>query len=153
MELNNSQSSFNLEFASLNFTAPELTEYWYQLENVNNDWVYLGRNNKVFFTELAPGDYVFKVKSLNSFGVWSKEVKLKIRILPPFYASTYAYLLYFLLICAGFYYIIRYSQNLTQIKNNRKIKHLNDEKRKKFIKQKLIFHECSARNQNAFDFD
>ena len=139
LELNNSQSSFNLEFASLNYTAPELTEYWFQLENVNNDWVYLGRNNKVFFTELAPGDYVFKVKSLNSFGVWSKEVKLKITILPPFYASTLAYILYFVLICAGFYYIIRYSQNLTQIKNNRKIKHLNDEKEKEIYQAKIDF--------------
>lgn len=139
LELNNSQSSFNLEFASLNYTAPELTEYWFQLENVNNDWVYLGRNNKVFFTELAPGDYVFKVKSLNSFGVWSKEVKLKITILPPFYASTLAYILYFILICAGFYYIIRYSQNLTQIKNNRKIKHLNDEKEKEIYQAKIDF--------------
>ncbi|MBE8724319.1 hybrid sensor histidine kinase/response regulator transcription factor [Flavobacterium hungaricum] len=139
LELNNNQSSFNLEFASLNYTAAELTEYWYQLENVNKDWVYLERNNKVFFTELAPGDYVFKVKSLNSFGVWSKEVKLKIRILPPFYASIYAYLLYFVLICTGFYYIIRYSQNLTQIKNNRKIKHLNDEKEKEIYQAKIDF--------------
>lgn len=139
LELNNNQSSFNLEFASLNFTAPELTEYWYKLESVNKDWVYLERNNKVFFTELAPGDYVFKVKSLNSFGVWSKEVKLKIRILPPFYASNYAYLLYFLLLCAAFYYIIRYSQNLTQIKNNRKIKHLNDEKEKEIYQAKIDF--------------
>lgn len=139
LELNNSQSSFNLEFASLNYTAPELTEYWYKLEDVNKDWVYLERNNKVFFTELAPGDYVFKVKSLNSFGVWSKEVNLKIKILPPFYASIYAYILYFLLMCAGFYYIIRYSQNLTQIKNNRKIKHLNDEKEKEIYQAKIDF--------------
>jgi ligand-binding sensor domain-containing protein/signal transduction histidine kinase/DNA-binding response OmpR family regulator len=139
LELNNNQSSFNLEFASLNFTAPELTEYWYKLENVNNDWVYLERNNKVFFTELAPGDYVFKVKSLNSFGVWSKEVKLKIRILPPFWASSYAYFFYFLLICGSFYYIIRYSQNLTQIKHNRKIKHLNDEKEKEIYQAKIDF--------------
>lgn len=139
LELNNNQSSFNLEFASLNFTAPELTEYWYKLEDVNKDWVYLERNNKVFFTELAPGDYVFKVKALNSFGVWSKEVKLKIKILPPFYASLYAYFLYFLLICGGFYYVIRYSQNLTQIKNNRKIKHLNDEKEKEIYQAKIDF--------------
>ncbi|WP_026729571.1 hybrid sensor histidine kinase/response regulator transcription factor [Flavobacterium denitrificans] len=139
LELNNDQSSFNLEFASLNYTAPELTEYWYKLENVNNDWVYLGRNNKVFFTELAPGDYVFKVKSLNSFGVWSKEVELKIVILPPFWASSYAYFFYFLLICGSFYYIIRYSQNLTQIKNNRKIKHLNDEKEKEIYQAKIDF--------------
>jgi len=139
LELNSSQSSFNLEFASLNYTAPELTEYWYKLENVNNDWVYLERNHKVFFTELAPGDYVFKVKSLNSFGVWSKEVELKIRILPPFWASSYAYFFYFLLVCGSFYYIIRYSQNLTQIKNNRKIKHLNDEKEKEIYQAKIDF--------------
>jgi len=139
LELNNDQSSFNLEFASLNYTAPELTEYWYKLENVNSNWVYLERNNKVFFTELAPGDYVFKVKSLNSFGVWSKEVKLKILILPPFWASSYAYFFYFILICSAFYYIIRYSQNLTQIKNNRKIKHLNDEKEKEIYQAKIDF--------------
>ncbi|WP_276380977.1 hybrid sensor histidine kinase/response regulator transcription factor [Flavobacterium sp. H4147] len=139
LELDNNQASFNLEFASLNYTAPELTEYWYQLENVNNDWVYLERNNKVFFTELAPGDYVFKVKSLNSFGVWSKEVKLKIRILPPFWASNYAYFFYFLLICGSLYYVIRYSNNLTEIKNNRKIKHLNDEKEKEIYQAKIDF--------------
>ncbi|MCC9063693.1 hybrid sensor histidine kinase/response regulator transcription factor [Flavobacterium piscisymbiosum] len=139
LELNSSQSSFNLEFASLNYTAPELTEYWYKLENVNNDWVYLERNHKVFFTELAPGNYVFKVKSLNSFGVWSKEVELKIRILPPFWASSYAYFFYFLLVCGAFYYIIRYSQHLTQIKNNRKIKHLNDEKEKEIYQAKIDF--------------
>ncbi|KQO30735.1 histidine kinase [Flavobacterium sp. Leaf82] len=139
LELDNNQTSFNLEFASLNYTAPELTEYWYKLENVNNDWVYLERNNKVFFTELAPGDYVFKVKSLNSFGVWSKEIELKIRILPPFWASSYAYFFYFLLICGSFYYIIKYSQNVTQIKNNRKIKHLNDEKEKEIYQAKIDF--------------
>ncbi|MBF4470366.1 hybrid sensor histidine kinase/response regulator transcription factor [Flavobacterium sp. HJJ] len=139
LELDNNQSSFNIEFASLNYTAPELTEYWYQLENVNKDWVYLERNNKVFFTELAPGNYVFKVKSLNSFGVWSKEIKLKIRILPPFWASSYAYFFYLLLILGSFYYIIRYSQNLTQIKNNRKIKHLNDEKEKEIYQAKIDF--------------
>lgn len=139
LELNNDQSSFNLEFASLNYTAPELTEYWYKLENVNNDWVYLERNNKVFFTALAPGNYVFKVKSLNSFGVWSKEVELKIVILPPFWASSYAYFFYFILFCASLYYVIRYSQHLTEIKNNRKIKHLNDEKEKEIYQAKIDF--------------
>lgn len=139
LKLNNNQSSFNLEFASLNYTATELTEYWFKLENVNKDWVYLGHNNKVFFTDLRPGNYVFKVKSLNSFGIWSKEIALKVKILPPFWASTYAYIFYFLLICGFLYYIIRYSQNLTEIKNNLKIKHLNDEKEKEIYQAKIDF--------------
>ncbi|PRZ26062.1 hybrid sensor histidine kinase/response regulator transcription factor [Flavobacterium granuli] len=139
LKLTNNQSSFNLEFASLNYTAPELTEYWYKLEDVNSDWVYLGHNNKVFFTELRPGNYVFKVKSLNSFGIWSKEVALNIRVSPPFWASSYAYFFYFLLICGSLYYIIRYSQNLTEIKNNQKIKHLNDQKEKEIYQAKIDF--------------
>lgn len=139
LELEHNQSSFNIEFAALNYTGAELTEYWYKLEDVNKDWVYLARNNKVFFTELSPGSYVFKVKSLNSFGVWSKEIAIKIKILPPFWASTYAYLLYFILICYGLFMIIRYSNHLSQVKNNRKIKHLNDEKEKEIYQAKIEF--------------
>jgi ligand-binding sensor domain-containing protein/signal transduction histidine kinase/DNA-binding response OmpR family regulator len=139
LELNHNQSSFNIEFAALNYTGAELTEYWYKLEDVNKDWVYLERNNKVFFTELSPGSYVFKVKSRNSFGVWSKEIAVKIKILPPFWASTYAYLLYFMLICYGLFMIIRYSNNLSQEKNDRKIKHLNDEKEKEIYQAKIEF--------------
>lgn len=139
LELEHDQSSFNIEFAALNYTGAELTEYWYKLEGVNKDWVYLERNNKVFFTELSPGTYVFKVKSLNSFGVWSKEIAIKIKILPPFWASTYAYLLYFLLIIYGLFLIIRYSNNLSQERNNRKIKHLNDEKEKEIYQAKIEF--------------
>lgn len=139
LELEHNQSSFNIEFAALNYTGAELTEYWYKLEDVNKDWVYLERNNKVFFTELSPGRYVFKVKSLNSFGVWSKEIAIKIKILPPFWASTYAYLFYFMVICFGLFMIIRYSNHLSQVKNNRKIKHLNDEKEKEIYQAKIEF--------------
>ncbi|WP_367772440.1 two-component regulator propeller domain-containing protein [Flavobacterium sp. WC2421] len=139
LELEYDQSSFNIEFAALNYTGAQLTEYWYKLENVNKDWVYLGRNNKVFFTALASGTYTFKVKSLNSFGVWSKEATITIKILPPFWASIYAYVFYFIVLCCGLFAIIRYSNNVTQEKNNRKIKHLNDEKEKEIYHAKIEF--------------
>jgi len=139
LELKHNQSSFNIEFAALNYAGAELTEYWYKLEDINNDWVYLERNNKVFFTELSPGSYVFKVKSRNSFGIWSKEITIKINISPPFWASTYAYFLYFILIGYVLYLTIRYSSNLSQEKNDRKIKHLNDEKEKEIYHAKIEF--------------
>jgi ligand-binding sensor domain-containing protein/signal transduction histidine kinase/DNA-binding response OmpR family regulator len=139
LELEHNQSSFNIEFASLNYTGAELTEYWYKLEGVNKDWVYLERNNKVFFTELPPGKYVFKVKSLNSFGVWSKEIAVVIKILPPFWASIYAYFLYFILVCLGVNFVFRHYNQLSQAKNNQKIKHLNDEKEKEIYQAKIEF--------------
>lgn len=139
LELEHNQSSFNIEFASLNYTGAALTEYWYKLEGVNKDWVYLERNNKVFFTELPSGNYIFKVKSLNSFGVWSKEIAIEIKILPPFWASIYAYLLYFTFICLGVFFVFRHYNQLSQAKNNQKIKHLNDEKEKEIYHAKIEF--------------
>jgi len=137
--LNNNQSTFNIDFASLSYTAPELTEYWYKLDGINDDWIYLNKNNKVFFTELPAGDYKFRVKSLSTNGIWSKEANINIEILPPFWASNYALLLYFLIIVAVSYLLLRSYHIRTVKENNRKIAHLNNEKEKEIYHAKIEF--------------
>ena len=70
-----------------------MTKYWYKLEGLNDNWISLGKNHEVNFTELPAGDYVFKVKALNSDGIWSEgDVKLSLDVLPPFFASKTAWL-------------------------------------------------------------
>ncbi|MDQ3535665.1 MAG: hybrid sensor histidine kinase/response regulator, partial [Bacteroidota bacterium] len=84
--LTHNQSSFSLDFAALSYTAPEMTEYVYTLEGLDNEWTTLKTNRKIYFTELAPGAYTFKVKATNSSGVWNdKAAQLNIEILPPFW--------------------------------------------------------------------
>ncbi|UOB16034.1 hybrid sensor histidine kinase/response regulator transcription factor [Abyssalbus ytuae] len=140
IKLKHNQSSFSIDFASLSFTAPELTEYWYKLDGLNKDWTYLKTNNRVFFTELAPGNYTFKVKSLNSNGVWSHESpKLKIEVQPPFFGSKVAYILYFIIIGALIFLILRYYHLQTERKNIEKIKLANDKKEKEIYHAKIEF--------------
>lgn len=139
IELKNKNSTFNIEFASLSYTAPELTEYWYKLEHLNEDWIYLNHNNKVFFTELPTGSYTFKVKSLDSNGIWSNEATLGIRILPPFWASIYAYFIYFLLFILGSYLLLRFYHNKNEQKNLINIARLNNEKEKEIYQAKIDF--------------
>jgi signal transduction histidine kinase/ligand-binding sensor domain-containing protein len=138
--LEHNQSTFSIDFAALSFTAPEMTEYAYKMEGLEKDWTYLKRNRKVYFTELSPGTYVFKVKASNYSGIWNgKETKLVIQVLPPWWLSGLAYGLYFLLgIFIVYILIINYHKKVEE-KNRRKFELLETEKEKEILKAKIEF--------------
>ena len=138
--LRNHQSTFKLEFSSLSFTSTDMTQYWYKMEGLNDTWVNVGKNHEVNFTELPAGDYVFKVKALNNYGVWSKEYRsLVITVMPPFYSSKVAYAIYFLLLLLIGYYGLRYYHQQTKNKNNLRINQLENEKEKEIYHAKIEF--------------
>ncbi len=89
------ENIFSIEFAALDYHAPDKNEYMYKLEGFNKDWVYAGNNRMVSFTNLKPGTYFLKVKATNSDKVWnSAPHELKINILPPPWRTWWAYSLY-----------------------------------------------------------
>jgi len=138
--LNSDQSSFQLEFASLGYTSTEMTQYWYTIDGLNDKWIPLGKNHEVNFTQLPPGDYTFKVKSLNSYGKWNKKYgRLSITILPPFYAGKIAYSLYFILALVVGYFVLRYYHRYTKNENNLRIGALENEKEKEIYQAKIEF--------------
>ena len=64
------------------------------LEGFDNDWNYSGNKNEAVYTNLDPGEYIFKVKATNSDGVWSeKESSVKLIVKPPFWKTWWFYLL------------------------------------------------------------
>src|SRR5690606_6071796 len=105
--LRHNQSTFSIDFAALSYTSPEMTEYVYKMDGLDPDWTHLQANRKAYFTELPPGEYIFRVSTINSLGARiGKEAILSIHILPPFWASKAAYLLYTVLIIVLIYYIV-----------------------------------------------
>jgi len=86
----------SFEFAALNFLHPEKNKYAYRLEGFNKGWIYTdGKTRKANYTNLDPGTYTFYVKAANSDGVWNeKAVALRVKILPPFWKTPFAYFLY-----------------------------------------------------------
>ncbi len=82
------QSNIELEFAALNYSNPQRNQYAYWLEGFDTDWNYIENNHAVKYTNLDPGDYVFRVKGSNNDGVWNEEgVSLYITILPPWWKT------------------------------------------------------------------
>ncbi|MDF1550141.1 MAG: response regulator, partial [Bacteroidales bacterium] len=108
--IKHSMNVFSIEFAALNYFISSKVKYKYMLEGFDKDWMELDGNiRKAVYTNLNAGSYIFKVKACNNDGLWNEDYKqLKITILPPFYASPMAYVIYFVLI-AGLLFFYRYS--------------------------------------------
>lgn len=133
-------ASLSIEFAALSYTAPEMTQYKYKLDGLDDKWTYLKTNRKVYFTNLAPGRYTFRVRGTNSSGQWNgPEAVLSIEILPTFWESRLAYTLYILLGCAIAYLGFRYYHDRTTEKNKRRLERMAHEKEKELYEAKLNF--------------
>lgn len=91
---------FSIEFAALSFLHPEKNRYKYRLEGFNKEWLHTdGNSRKVTYTNLDPGNYTFRVIASNNDGFWNEEgAQLKIVVLPPFWKTTWAFVLYAALI-------------------------------------------------------
>ncbi len=97
LELGHRDDLFSVEFAALDFTAPEENRYRYRLEGLNDAWVDLGTRRRVTFTDLAPGRYVLRVQGSNNDGVWNEEgAAVRIVVRPPFWKAWWFRLVGFL---------------------------------------------------------
>jgi len=96
------QSIFSIEFAALDFRKPQKNQYAYKMENVDPEWVYTDASRRfATYTNLDPGEYTFRVKGSNNDGIWNKAGKsIKVIIIPPWWQSQIAYILYFLIFLA-----------------------------------------------------
>ncbi len=112
LTLNHAQSVFTIEYVGINYTYPGKNEYAYYLEGFENNWNYVGNKRSATYTNLEPGDYIFKVKSSDRGGYWNKKpLELNIKILPPWWKTSLAYFLYFFFLIFSVIYLNRFYQN------------------------------------------
>src|SRR5690554_388299 len=96
--LKHNQNFISIEFAAIDYIDPENILYTYKLDGFDKEWFYAGNQRAANYTNLSRGKYLFRVKSTNSDGVWAENERiLAIEVLPPFWATGWAYLLYVLL--------------------------------------------------------
>ena len=112
IELAYSDRFFSFEFAALEFTNPTKNKYAYMMEGFDKDWNYIGSRKYANYTNLDPGEYIFKVKASNNDGIWNETAAyIKLVITPPFYQTWWAYSIYGMIAIFGFYSIRKYEIN------------------------------------------
>ena len=90
LSLNYKQNFFIIEFAALDFVNPMKNQYMYKMEGVDLNWIRAGTKRYATYTNLDPGDYVFKVRASNNDGVWNDTgLNKKIHIAPPFWRTLW----------------------------------------------------------------
>jgi signal transduction histidine kinase/ligand-binding sensor domain-containing protein len=103
------QNNISLEFIAIHYSNPSKNKYTYKLENYDNEWRDVGSQHVAFYPNLPPGNYVFRVKAANNNGVWNEEgARLSIIVKPPWWKTTWAYILYGLLFIVAAFGVDRY---------------------------------------------
>ncbi len=102
------ENILGIEFSAMILSNPRKIKYAYKLEGFNEDWLYTdSKMRKAIFTNLDPGTYTFRLKATTEDGQWSgNEISLKIKVLPPFWRTNIAFILY-LVVIAGILFIAR----------------------------------------------
>jgi len=88
IELPYDQNFISFEYAALDYTDPQSSQYAYRLEGLEEDWVFAGTRRLASYPDLRPGDYVFHVKGANNDGLWNEEgAAVSVTITPPFWQT------------------------------------------------------------------
>jgi diguanylate cyclase (GGDEF)-like protein len=100
LQLRPGERSFALEFAALDFSAPELLQYRYRVEGRDTDWVEVDADSRVANVGgLWPGDYRLQVQGSNRSGRFSSQtLELPVRVLPLWWQTPLAMVLGLLLL-------------------------------------------------------
>ncbi|MBC6951109.1 hybrid sensor histidine kinase/response regulator [candidate division KSB1 bacterium] len=134
------QSVFSFEFAALDYTAPGKNRHAYKMEGFDQHWNEVGARRFATYTNLDPGDYVFRVRGSNNDGVWNETgAAIKITITPPPWKTWWAYMLYVFLGTAFLYGLRRYELNRIRLKDQVTMKQLEAEKLKELDTLKSRF--------------
>jgi signal transduction histidine kinase/ligand-binding sensor domain-containing protein/DNA-binding response OmpR family regulator len=134
------QSVFSIQYASLNYTYPQKGNFAYKLEGLDKAWNYVSNQRLATYRYLEPGDYIFKVKASNQDGLWVENyATLQIKIMPPWYKTWWAYLIYIAVAGLAIYYYLLYKANQTKLKYEIKVAQLSAEKDKELNERKLSF--------------
>ena len=101
-------NSFHFEYSSIvNKNQPNI-QYSYYLEGFDKDWSAYSKKTEKDYTNLPYGDYVFKVKARNNFGIESEVASYKFIIDPPWYNTMWAYAVYILIAIFLIYRLYRF---------------------------------------------
>lgn len=97
IQVGHDQNSFSIGFSDVDFSNFEDKKIYYKLANYDKDWRIADPDNKAYYYNVSPGNYIFHVKTFNgNNGIWAEKT-IAIIISPPWWTTWWAYSLYVLI--------------------------------------------------------
>jgi LytS/YehU family sensor histidine kinase/ligand-binding sensor domain-containing protein len=154
LRLSYKENFFSVEFAALNFSNLQQTNYYYRLSGIDKDWVNSGAKRFASYTDLQPGEYIFDVKAENGNSIGAI-TSFKIIIAPPFWKTRWFIALIFFSIFLLTYLFLKWRiKNIKAVAEEKlKVQQLNaaQYKSKLELEQIVNYFSSSLIDKNTVD--
>lgn len=143
LRLTHRQNNFTLYFAAMHFANPLKCKYRYKLVGFDEEWQFTdGSNPSASYSNLNFSNYKFVVQASNNDEVWSRStVQLALVILPPWWKSIWAKIVYSLLFLAVIFAIYYFQHKWHRIKTQMEIAAVEERKRQEMHQQEHELHQ------------
>ncbi len=109
IELSYRHNFFSFDFAALDFAAPNKNQYAHKMEGFDDEWIFIGNRRFASYTNLDPGEYMFRIKGANNDGIWNEEgTSIKIIIHPPFWKTWWFLTIFWTIMAVTILGTVRY---------------------------------------------
>lgn len=134
-------SSFSLEFGVIMPGKNQNVEYQIWVEGIDKTWHNTGKERRFSGYKLSPGTYIVHIRANDNSRSWNEctEKVIVIKVRPPFYRSTLAYIIYLLVLCLLAYIAYRISATRLREKNIARMATMEKEKLEQLDKAKFDF--------------
>jgi len=138
--LRHHENNISLQFAALDYKDPSNNSYAYMLEGFDEDWIFCENRRLANYTNLPPGDYIFRAKGSNNDGLWNESgASVKIFIATPPWKTWWAYSLYLLLFFTILFSIMKAYLNRQKLVHNFELKRMEATKLEELNKERSRF--------------
>jgi signal transduction histidine kinase/DNA-binding response OmpR family regulator/ligand-binding sensor domain-containing protein len=147
IRLKHRQNFFSISFVAMDFINGANSSYSYRLKNFK--WMDT-HSNEAQFTNISPGDYILEVKYNDGTGNSEDQIEsIRVVILPPWYQTVYARIVYILLTLAMVYLIFYFIQKKYEKRKQETDRKLKEKYKEEMYEGKLRFftnitHELST---------
>ncbi|MEI9807222.1 MAG: triple tyrosine motif-containing protein [Bacteroidota bacterium] len=106
LQLPYNQNSLNFSYSNSNIIGRDKVVYRYILEGDDKNWSDItDKTITKNYYNLSPGQYTFKVRSKGMNDIWGIAAELHFTILPPWWQTWWAYILYALIFSGAVWFI------------------------------------------------
>ncbi|MHB8259005.1 MAG: two-component regulator propeller domain-containing protein [Bacteroidia bacterium] len=135
LKLAYTENNLTFQFSAIALTNPDKVLYKYILEGRDENWSPAKETNEITYSGLLKGQYTFKVMAMDANGNWSEPTTFKITIAPPWFQTTWFYLIVIVIGVGTIYGYIKIRENKLQ-KEKRILEQTVAERTDEIVKQK-----------------
>ncbi len=135
LNLSHNDNHLTFVFTAFGYDNPDDLQFSYYLENQSKEWSPYMKERQVVFSGLTPGNYVFRVKAVNKYGVAGNTAEYSFVIRPPFWQTPWFYIPALIVLVFAVILIIRIRER-NLIKEKLRLEKIVEERTREIVEQK-----------------